>query len=1118
MQTEKSSTVSILTSSNSSLNSQIEWYTVFNSIEKAGKLWLKAFANKPKDETKYQKACAEYQKCFQELAKIEFESEQAIKNSDTIKSFQTAYNNSFKKTLNEVISLAFLFHYFREVGDAYYDQALNHKDDARGKKTETKQKTVRYQLFNAAGRLYNNAVLIVNLLQTKPYKHQFEVEEVYINNLNYNLAVIQKELCLRYDETHNLQKIIAIFQQRIIAVRAQLAMNQAAAEIKLALCEIARNLFDTYIYNIDPELFQAYKKADKELDKNYIVWLIAYILTAEQLKKLFASSKAITSYEEFKSIIAPVLSNEQLIEIRELIPVSRDLTEQRLRFATNLAAAKIPGLRPYQRQAIDAIKVNWEKGHNHGFISMATGTGKTKIISAVVALSSAKRILILASSLSILTQLKEGVEAAAKEANVTLSVKIFDGLQKYISDKDDVIITTYQSFLVEMNKPLSDQHLKITSFELLIGDEAHCALGNQTSFRYKALFDKMLTLSVTATPTYNTLRKDGFYSALKELHGADKKIFSYSIKKAIADGYLVPCKNVIVTVDTELKIKKRSVKKDFKTDISDKEAEELANNEEINTLALDLYLNRLDLETGQPLYGKSTIIFCASIEHAEAVAKKFNSKGIAAESISGQENRHKQEEKLTAFRRGKIKVLCNANLISTGVDLPIAELIINLRPTRSKVMAKQRAGRVTRLANGKDYAIIIDINYKGAVTDQYFFYKALGNKRSLGNIPKDDLIEVSAQNVEALPGLPKYIIEWSEQDCFEISNNGLTQQPVVKPVLLAQQNSKTAVTFAAVCSPFSHSATINPNEFQGNSDNIYSLNNSVNDSDQFLSHEDLIELELENILAQETPSAVELMEVQRSLSVPHSLAASKKGNAAFDDAFFSQQDLIDLDLGDILTKDSDFNSPLVQNSETIYSSNINTSNKDISINPLLPQNSVLSPNVAFMPQAFPPMALINHYQIPVINPFAPIVHILPTAPVSVNLGKRPHQEVAKAQPLPKRQRLANPYLHQPQVSCASMFNVAHGKRPAAPQMDNRQSSSALKKDLSYNPAFFNRASIRQQNVMRSTTSLPSVSRSGLASSSNSAAGSNLSTMGNDNLQGSSENKQETNAAFFPAWR
>ncbi|WP_333604082.1 DEAD/DEAH box helicase [Lactobacillus acetotolerans] len=59
------------------------------------------------------------------------------------------------------------------------------------------------------------------------------------------------------------------------------------------------------------------------------------------------------------------------------------------------------------------------------------------------------------------------------------------------------------------------------------------------------------------------------------------------------------------------------------------------------------------------------------------------------------------------FRSGKLKVLCNNDLISEGLDIPNCEAVIMCRPTASLVLYLQQSMRCRRYVDGKQ-AIIID--------------------------------------------------------------------------------------------------------------------------------------------------------------------------------------------------------------------------------------------------------------------------------------------------------------------------------------------------------------------------------------------------------------------------
>lgn len=102
-------------------------------------------------------------------------------------------------------------------------------------------------------------------------------------------------------------------------------------------------------------------------------------------------------------------------------------------------------------------------------------------------------------------------------------------------------------------------------------------------------------------------------------------------------------------------------------------------------------------------YGTRAICYCCSIKHSEHVAADFNAAGIPAAHIDGETPRHEQQRVIQDFADGRIMVLCNVELITTGFDLAAqvgrdvpVETIIGLRPTQSLTLHLQMIGRGLR--------------------------------------------------------------------------------------------------------------------------------------------------------------------------------------------------------------------------------------------------------------------------------------------------------------------------------------------------------------------------------------------------------------------------------------
>ena len=110
------------------------------------------------------------------------------------------------------------------------------------------------------------------------------------------------------------------------------------------------------------------------------------------------------------------------------------------------------------------------------------------------------------------------------------------------------------------------------------------------------------------------------------------------------------------------------------------------------------------LEKGE---NKQTILFAPSIAMSKTFAKEFNQNGIKAEHIDGLTKKADRKAILEAFREGKIKVICNVDLISEGFDMSDADCVILTRPTESLAMFMQQAFRAMRYREGKT-AIILD--------------------------------------------------------------------------------------------------------------------------------------------------------------------------------------------------------------------------------------------------------------------------------------------------------------------------------------------------------------------------------------------------------------------------
>lgn len=131
------------------------------------------------------------------------------------------------------------------------------------------------------------------------------------------------------------------------------------------------------------------------------------------------------------------------------------------------------------------------------------------------------------------------------------------------------------------------------------------------------------------------------------------------------------------------------------------ELESAINTSEIVTAAVDEIIR---LAAGR----RSWLAFCAGVAHAYAVRDELRRRGIPSETIEGSMAPGDRDGIIAAFRAGKIRALTNANVLTTGFNVPQVDLLAMLRPTMSTSLYVQMVGRGSRNAPGKENCLVLD--------------------------------------------------------------------------------------------------------------------------------------------------------------------------------------------------------------------------------------------------------------------------------------------------------------------------------------------------------------------------------------------------------------------------
>ncbi|HEM0679995.1 TPA: DEAD/DEAH box helicase, partial [Listeria monocytogenes] len=91
--------------------------------------------------------------------------------------------------------------------------------------------------------------------------------------------------------------------------------------------------------------------------------------------------------------------------------------------------------------------------------------------------------------------------------------------------------------------------------------------------------------------------------------------------------------------------------------------------------------------------GEQAILYASSLYQSEKMAMSFASVDITSAHIDGETPKSIRDDVIKRFREGKIKVLCNLDLIGEGFDVPDCSTVIMLRPTQSLSLYIQQSMR-----------------------------------------------------------------------------------------------------------------------------------------------------------------------------------------------------------------------------------------------------------------------------------------------------------------------------------------------------------------------------------------------------------------------------------------
>jgi type I restriction enzyme R subunit len=368
--------------------------------------------------------------------------------------------------------------------------------------------------------------------------------------------------------------------------------------------------------------------------------------------------------------------------------------------------------RYYQHEAIRRVAEEFEKRRQRkGLLVMATGTGKTRTVIALIELLQKcnwiKRVLFLADRNALLTQAGNAFKAHLPHSSPVDITKIKDDTTSRI------VLSTYPTMMNCIDEAKgSSKRFSSGHFDLIVIDEAHRSVYQ----KFRAIFEYFdaLLLGLTATPRSEVDRNTyGLFELEKGV-----PTYYYELGQAVNDGFLVPPKAHSVPLKFQREgIKYNELSEDEQLEYEEKFWDEenggmpeqidppalnnwLFNEDTVDKVLEHLMRYGLKVEGGDRL-GK-TIIFAKNHNHALFIQERFDKNyphlmGKFCRIIDNYETYAQSLIDDFSVKSGDPAIAISVDMLDTGIDVPEIVNLVFFKLVRSKTKFHQMMGRGTRL-------------------------------------------------------------------------------------------------------------------------------------------------------------------------------------------------------------------------------------------------------------------------------------------------------------------------------------------------------------------------------------------------------------------------------------
>lgn len=378
----------------------------------------------------------------------------------------------------------------------------------------------------------------------------------------------------------------------------------------------------------------------------------------------------------------------------------------------------------HQKAIINDTVEFLRSGNRRGYIEAPTGTGKTVLFVTLAEAFSyqaktAPKILVVTPTKDLVRQTLGGTRGDKGFAGFAphMSVGTFysDTPSGMRGLEAQVTITTYASLVKLAATPITtideagEHHTKLVNlvnehFDIIFLDEGHKALGASSRQIVKDINAETLIIGFTATPEYHASRS--LESLLPSL------IHQLDLKEAIQLDML---SSVIPVAIPAPKTTAQEFSIGALGEYENKSLKQLIHNGSRNRMVVSIATRLIQA-------GNTPIIACIpgeTMAHPHLLADMLSEqyvddedgipRPIRVSAITSAISAAARQKIYGELEKGTIDALTYIDVLTEGWDSQRANVIINARPTRSLVSARQRTGRILRNKADNRPALAIDI-------------------------------------------------------------------------------------------------------------------------------------------------------------------------------------------------------------------------------------------------------------------------------------------------------------------------------------------------------------------------------------------------------------------------